>query len=123
MGLDTTHDCWHGAYSSFMKFRRVIAKAVGITLDHMEGFASDSAIGHIRWETLTPDPIHTLLNHSDCDGYIEVADLIPLAERLEQIGPTLPDCPDWPDYYRDRAATFAKGLRQAWDAKERVEFH
>ncbi len=38
MGLDTTHDCWHGPYSMFMRWRIFIAKQVGIPLLLMEGF-------------------------------------------------------------------------------------
>lgn len=40
MGLDTSHDCWHGAYSAFMRWRRAVAKAAGIPLDLMENFWS-----------------------------------------------------------------------------------
>ena len=39
MGLDTTHNCWHGPYSAFMRWRRAIAEAAGFPpLDIMEGF-------------------------------------------------------------------------------------
>jgi hypothetical protein len=38
MGLDTTHGCWHGAYSAFMRWRVAVAKAAGIPLVAMEGF-------------------------------------------------------------------------------------
>jgi len=38
MGLDTTHGCWHGAYSAFMRWRTEIAKAAGIPLILMDGF-------------------------------------------------------------------------------------
>lgn len=39
MGLDCTHDAWHGAYSAFMRWRRMIATAAGLPpLDLMEGF-------------------------------------------------------------------------------------
>ena len=38
MGLDTSHNCWHGAYSAFMRWRQEIAKAAGIPLMLMEGF-------------------------------------------------------------------------------------
>jgi hypothetical protein len=35
MGLDTTHDCWHGAYSAFMRWRRKLAEVAGYPpLDH-----------------------------------------------------------------------------------------
>ena len=39
MGLDTTHNCWHGAYSAFMRWRQEIARAAGLPpLELMEGF-------------------------------------------------------------------------------------
>lgn len=38
MGLDVSHDCWHGAYSAFMRWRCEIAKCLGIPLQMMEGF-------------------------------------------------------------------------------------
>jgi len=38
MGLDTSHGCWHGAYSAFMRWRTEIAKASGIPLMLMDGF-------------------------------------------------------------------------------------
>ena len=38
MGLDISHDCWHGAYSAFMRWRIEIGKAAGISLPLMEGF-------------------------------------------------------------------------------------
>ncbi len=38
MGLDVSHDCWHGAYSAFMRWRQEIARAAGIPLTLMENF-------------------------------------------------------------------------------------
>lgn len=39
MGLDTTHNCWHGAYSAFMRWRQEVARAAGLPpLELMEGF-------------------------------------------------------------------------------------
>src|SRR6185369_4265466 len=38
MGLDTTHDCGHGAYSAFMRWRQQLARIVGVPLMLMEGF-------------------------------------------------------------------------------------
>ena len=29
MGLDTTHDCFHGAYSAFSRWRNAVAEAAG----------------------------------------------------------------------------------------------
>jgi len=41
MGLDTTHGCWHGAYSAFHRWRAGLANAAGIPLDLMEGYYDD----------------------------------------------------------------------------------
>jgi hypothetical protein len=39
MGLDTSHDAWHGAYSAFMRWREKIAEVAGLPpLQLMEGF-------------------------------------------------------------------------------------
>lgn len=46
MGLDTSHGCWSGAYSAFMRWRCEIAKAAGLPpLQWMEGF--------YRWNDIT----------------------------------------------------------------------
>lgn len=36
MGLDTTHDCWHGAYSAFSRWREKLAEVAGYTF-HIHG--------------------------------------------------------------------------------------
>ena len=39
MGLDTTHGCWHGAYTAFRRWRNGIAQAAGMPpLGLMEGY-------------------------------------------------------------------------------------
>ena len=38
MGLDTTHDAWHGGYGMFHAWRTWIAKQEGIPLGLMQGF-------------------------------------------------------------------------------------
>lgn len=39
MGLDCSHDAWHGAYSAFMRWRQEIARVAGLPpLELMEGF-------------------------------------------------------------------------------------
>lgn len=120
MGLDTTHNCWHGAYSAFMRWREEIAHAAGLPpLRLMEGFYKpddpindplwlsqhEMARGRrdenpvffgikdklpINWECLKPSPLHTLLHHSDCDGEIEWQDCGKIADALEHLLPKLP---------------------------------
>lgn len=39
MGLDCSHNAWHGAYSAFMRWRKKIAEVAGLPpLELMEGF-------------------------------------------------------------------------------------
>lgn len=142
MGLDVSHNCWSGSYIAFNRWREEIAKAAGIPLGimegHYEGENIQSMLGKppqwmaeildkrlfnflpVKWEVLKPDPIHVLLNHSDCDGVIEIADQIPLAERLEAMAALLPDSPF---DMRASANRFAAGLRLAASNSETIEFH
>lgn len=120
MGLDCSHDAWHGAYSAFMRWRKEIAKVAGLPpLELMEGFYCPTrGNGHdiptiylgpntddltrncitqleaslpIRWDCLKPSPLHELLNHSDCDGEIAADRCGPIADELEKLIPLLPD--------------------------------
>lgn len=124
MGLDTTHDCWHGPYSSFHRWRVAVAKSIGIDLDAMEGFKDGGA----PWTPFDSDPIVKLLLHSDCDGSIAVADCGPLADRLTELLPAIDRIdgtvhggkgwtPGW------AARRFIDGLRLAVARGEDVEFH
>lgn len=152
MGLDTSHDCWHGPYSTFMRWRRKIAKLAGIPLDLMEGFyyednvggtvflnelerlGEDSAVVRyalrvraelpLKWSIFQPDVLHILLHHSDCDGIIESQYCEPLADRLEQLLPLLP-AEDGGGHigWRDKTQAFIDGLRLAARKGEDVDFH
>ncbi len=100
----------------------------------MEGFG-----GTTSWESIPFDPIHVLLKHSDCDGFIEVKDLLPLADRLDGVTPLLrmmdilesgdtsplhaPKPEMWFWTMEAKAERFAAGLRKAASLQERVEFY
>lgn len=127
MGLDTTHDCFHGSYSGFHEFRCALARVIGIDLERMVGFqrpSRDPEPDAFTWEGLPPDPLHVLLNHSDCDGVIGREHQLPLAARLEEVAEKIEDAQGYhdPGYHRKRALKFAAGLRQAHAANETVEF-
>ncbi len=152
MGLDTSHGCWHGAYSAFMRWREMITKVAGLPpLGLMEGFydpkgaeyrdplywaakglgREDSWIKDmreqlpIRWDCLKPSPLFILLHHSDCEGEIETKDCGPIADALESLIPLLPsgDSGGHIGDYRDKTQTFVDGLRLAAAAGENVDFH
>lgn len=158
MGLDTSHDCWHGAYSAFMQWRCGIAKAAGLPpLQFMEGFYEYMDISHedasaavqalgfaqehkwarellqafyfrgnfpIKWECLKPSPLHTLLNHSDCDGIIPASECAAIADALEALLPALPkdDVGGHIDNWRKKTRSFIDGLRLAAKKNEDVDF-
>lgn len=156
MGLDTTHDCWHGGYTAFHFWRVKLAAAVNIPLDLMDGFYSDRdgdlnlrvmgklavqesprlqiiqdklseyhALLPIPWEILKPDVLHFLLHHSDCDGDIPAELCAPLADRLQEVLPLLPDenVGGHIGTWRDKTQKFIDGLRLAASRGEAVEFH
>ena len=79
----------------------------------------------IRWNYFKNDPLTILLRHSDCEGTIAAADCAPLAYRLAELLPLLPDedggghIGNW----RKKTQTFIDGLFAAASADEPVEFH
>jgi len=147
MGLDTSHNAWHGAYSAFMRWRQKVAQLAGIPpLDLMEGFWQKDSYGApfrdmfksypataqvyydslpIKWDALKPDPLHVLLYHSDCEGEIAPEDCAKIADRLEELLPLMPrgDSGGHIGDYRDRTQTFIDGCRKAAKANEALTFH
>lgn len=141
MGLDTSHDCWHGPYSAFMRWRKMIAHAAGLPpLELMEGFYMPpdnglSCLYHgpqsgkdgwlndltrslpLKWDCLKPSPLHLLLSHSDCDGNLRWQDCNAIADSLEALEV------DWDDWLAVKTAAFIDGLRRAAKSKENVDFH
>lgn len=114
MGLDTTHDCWHGSYNGFHHYRVALARIIGVDLVGMEGFTKYGK----RWSALPSDSLHILLSHSDCDGSIEADDCLPLANRMEEL---LKDMSDGNMVMLTRR--WITGLREAASKYEDVEFH
>ncbi|MFA5445481.1 MAG: hypothetical protein WC262_10980 [Bacteroidales bacterium] len=130
MGLDVSYDAWSGAYSCFMRFRIALAHAAGLPpLELMDGFfrGADKFDRNIKpdwyndlpimWDALRPDPIITLLNHSDCEDEIALADLPALRDRLCELKPLMPD--DW----HERIDQFVRGCDEAIEQGESLEFH
>lgn len=119
-GLDTSHGCWHGAYSAFGRWRKQLASQIGISLDEMQGFG-----GSRSWPSPDTEPLVHLLNHSDCDGQIESQHCAAIADRLAALIPGLPEgdggghIGDW----REKTQTFIDGLRLAAELGENVDFH
>lgn len=119
MGLDTTHDCWHGPYSAFNRFRYSLGHQIGIDLDDYNGYGGKrnlnlSDIKH---------PLMPLFNHSDCDGELSVEEsksiVLGLNNVLENFNDTI-EC----DYnFKDKIIQFRDGCVHAIELNEVVEFH
>lgn len=124
MGLDTTHGCFHGAYSSFNDWREVIAEQVGITLRDMKGFG-----GSIPWSEAGASPLNRLLQHSDCDGSILWQHCSAIADALEALLPQLEQRTKLASGFflasidHQIAVRLIAGLRLAASRQEDVEFH
>jgi hypothetical protein len=79
----------------------------------------------IPWDHFQNDPLTKLLHHSDCGGDIAWEDCGPLADRLTELLPRLPEEEDGGHIgnWRAKTQTFINGLRRASQDQENVEFH
>lgn len=131
MGLDTTHDAWHGAYSSFYRWRCEIWAAAGLPMiPDMDRGGRPAPSCWTRslmdtdyqgtWHVVPDEPLEYVVNHSDCDGFIEPEHCALVADRLEEILPNIPEDDDFGTH--QRTTQFIRGLRSAAEAGERLEF-
>ena len=139
MGLDTSHGCWHGAYSAFGRWRETIAQVAGYKM--MDPTPEEQNQGHYRpyvaiewsgvtadnlageWSRTPPDPLVVLIAHYDCEGVIHPKQGIALAHRLSELLPLLPeDGGGHIGNYRDKTQLFINGLMDAYRAGEDVVF-
>ena len=134
MGLDTSHDCFHGAYGAFARWRRELARAAGYTI--LEP-SIDRADYDLPWDMFEEknyqgewdsvpgdDPLLYLLVHSDCDGVIHPEQGVHIARRLESLLPLLDESASGGHLTSMRGKTqqFIDGLKTAALAGEDVEF-
>lgn len=152
MGLDISHDAWHGAYSAFMTWRIKIAEVAGFPpLELMEGYyfednhnpftlldyrypngdeldmASLRRIRQrlpIKWDLFAGHPLTELLTHSDCDGFISYGKCKKIADALEELLPLLPDenAGGHIGDWKAKTKQFIEGCRAAYAEKKRLEF-
>lgn len=141
MGLDTSHDCFHGPYSAFSRWRNAVAEAAGYMVIPIKwpdmGYETNSVLidwGHIEeknyageWDEIPVDPLIILIAHSDCDGVIKPEHAGPLADRLEEILPKLTDEGGVHigalGGMSGVTEKFIAGLRAAASSNEPVDFH
>ena len=133
MGLDTSHNAWHGPYSAFSGWRNYIAVAAGYSLKKVPLFTGGPPSNDQpdidwsqyvesnyagEWDEMPNDPLLVLFVHSDCDGVIHPEHAMLLAERLKELVPELKN-----QYLRDKTEMFIGGLYAASSMDEDVDFH
>jgi hypothetical protein len=138
MGLDITHDCWHGAYSGFAIFRETVGRAAGmpyyngsldidweqITEAQIAGdWADQPCVTRVGYDPPLTDPVLYLLIHSDCDGKLRCKYLKDLKARLEELVPKFNELTGGYHYCEGRLDQFIEGLDDAIKRGDDVEFH
>jgi hypothetical protein len=145
MGLHTSHDCWHGAYSAFSRWRDHLAEVAGYriirpTIEDVIAGREEATRPYVdlHWDAFKPknydgewdsppgdDPLLYLIVHSDCDGVIHPEQGVHLARRLEQLLPNLDEDLSGRHIRSMREVTqqFIDGLKKAAAAGEDVDFH
>ena len=147
MGLWFSHGKASWGYTGFYFFRKKLAEEIGIVLDLTEGFQRNLDVmekelkdSDSEWYSLYPkqsniftrvsikkfplkwdninDPIVFLINHSDCDGYIECSRLPSIASRLREL------VSEWDDgdYDKKKALELADGMDLAFSKYEDLVF-
>ncbi|WP_231489869.1 hypothetical protein [Pedobacter sp. Leaf170] len=117
MGLDTSHNAFHGAYSSFMRFRMQLLELVnGSDISEFEGYGLDATK---PVSTLNDGGLEILFNHSDCDGEISPEDCKKLAESLDAYIPKM----DTESELYSRSVQFRDGCLLAHSLNETLDFH
>lgn len=119
MGLDTTHDAWHGAYSSFMRWRKEICRVAGLgDLNDYEGYGGAKSLAAIEDTGLL-----ILFRHSDCDGEMLPAECKLVADSLSKLLPQLHgDFDGHIGPIRDKTTQFINGCLLAYGKGEKLEF-
>ncbi|WP_293925421.1 hypothetical protein [Sphingobacterium sp. UBA6320] len=113
MGLDTTHNAFHGAYSAFMRFRKgLVDHSLKTDVMNFNGFG-----GTVPEETIENPGLQRLIHQSDCDGEISPDDCKLIADYLETIIPELSE-----GELKDRSIQFRDGCLLAHSKSEFIEF-
>jgi hypothetical protein len=133
VGLDASHECWHGPYTGFQRWRQELARAAGYKVNERPNVLRGESHYELPWDRFEEknyqgewdsipgdDPLMFLLVHSDCDGVIRPQHGVHLADRMEQLLPLLDESAR--PSVREETGRFIDGLRKAAAAGEDVEF-
>jgi hypothetical protein len=126
MGLDTSHDAWHGPYSSFNQFRKWLAGKIGINLEEYIGYGDDNSkkeLASIKHKLMP------LFNHSDCEGHLTPTQCKKISDGIDEVLSNISkeeaEHPEnnWSHSNYNKAKRFRDGCLLAYSKKEKIEFH
>lgn len=133
MGLDATHDAWHGGYIAFGLWRKAVARAAGYPIGQRDGggysyildfssYVPENYMGHWHKRELE-DPLLYLLVHSDCEGKIKPKHAALIADRLQELLPLIEASgAGMATSHHEDTLTFIDGLRLAVSEGKAVKF-
>lgn len=118
MGLNTTHNCWNGAYSSFNRFRYSLARQIDIDLNEYYGYG----FGGTKDLSTIDHELMPLFNHSDCDGILTPSECKQIAIGLDKVLENFKEDLNAPFYFKESIIQFRDGCLEAYANNENVEF-
>lgn len=130
MGLEVSHGCWYGGYSTFHEWRNDVAQIAGYELANLGGYpfpdidCSEIQEKNVRgeWDETPPDPLLVIIVHADTEGAIHLAQIGPLADRLEMLLPAIKRAKNALPDTLEQTQRFVDGLRLAQSEGEKVYF-
>lgn len=119
MGLDTSHNCWHGPYSSFNRFRYSLGYQIGIDLDDYIGYNENGTkdLSKIEHELMP------LFNHSDCDGRLTIKECKSIAKGLNKVLENFVENGKNDYFFKEKITDFRDGCLDAVSKRQMVKFH
>jgi hypothetical protein len=135
MGLDTTHDAFHGAYSAFQRFRRAVARAANVSypphadanLDPNTWYWNHGTGNKEKYPGLT-----AFFTSDDCQGSFTPATCLQMADEIEALLPKIREQENvdenWGHIAREGgmasvAEKYIAGCRLAASLGEDLEYH
>lgn len=118
MGLNTTHGCYDGPYSTFNRFRYSLGHQIGINLSDYKGYGNDNGknLYDIEHELMP------LFNHSDCDGELSVEESRSIVKGLDKVLKNFNEKIEADYNFKEKIKTFREGCLLAIKNNEIVEF-
>lgn len=119
MGLDTSHNCWHGSYSSFNQFRYSLGRQIGVNLDEYIGYGE----GGTKYLTDIKHELYPFFMHSDCEGELTVEESKQIVIGLNKVLENFNENLELSYNFKNKIIQFRDGCLDAISKNEIIDFH